>query len=357
MTNSDSQTKMYYDSDINLAPILSKKVAVLGFGSQGHAHAQNLHESGVNVKVGLRAGSKSCLRVEEAGLEWTSIEDAVKWADVVMVLLPDTVHKAVYDESIAPNLRAGMYLGFGHGFSIHYSQVVPPANVNTFLAAPKGPGHLVRAEYKRGRGVPSLIGVGQNPSGDTFDVALAYAGCIGAGRAGILETTFKNETETDLFGEQAVLCGGLSALLKAGFETLTEAGYPAEMAYFECLHEMKLIVDLVYQGGISDMRYSISDTARYGDVTRGPRVISSEAKLAMKDILSEIQSGEFAREWIEENKNGQKNLKNMVEVDKNHPIEQTGSRLRNMMNWFNDDRLISDKEREQGVTKHAVSSL
>ena len=357
MTNSNNQLKMYYDGDIDVAPIMSKKVAILGFGSQGHAHAQNLHESGVTVKVGLREGSKSASRVEDAGLEWTSFEDAVKWADVVMVLLPDTTHREIYEQYISPNLREGMYLGFGHGFSIHYSEVVPPENVNTFLVAPKSPGHLVRAEYKRGRGVPSLIGVGQNPSGDTFDVALAYAGCIGAGKAGIIETTFKDETETDLFGEQAVLCGGTSALIKAGFETLVEAGYAPEMAYFECLHELKLIVDLIYQGGIHDMRFSISDTARYGDVTRGPRVVGSEAKMAMKDILYEIQSGKFAKEWIEENRNGQKNLKLMVEADENHLIEQTGRQLRSMMSWINDDRLVSTKELEQEAQNHAMSGL
>ena len=316
MTNSNNHVKMYYEQDIDMTPILSKKVAVLGYGSQGHAHAQNLKESGVNVKVGLRAGSKSISRVEEAGLECTSFEEAVKWADVVMVLLPDTVHKDVYEESIAPNLSAGMYLGFGHGFSIHYEEIVAPSDVNTFLVAPKGPGHLVRAEYTKGRGVPALVGVNQNPSNDTFELSLAYASAIGAGRAGIIETTFKNETETDLFGEQAVLCGGAAALIKAGFDTLVEAGYPSEMAYFECLHELKLIVDLIYQGGISDMRFSISDTARYGDLTRGPRVVNSEVKLAMKDILSEIQSGEFAREWIKENRtNHQSNLKRMAESE------------------------------------------
>lgn len=358
MTNSENQQKMYYDEDINLMPLLSKNVAILGFGSQGHAHAQNLHDSGARVRVGLRAGSKSASRVEEAGLEWMTIEDAVKWADVVMVLLPDTCHKEVYEQSIAPNLREGMYLGFGHGFSIHYSEVMPPKSVNTFLVAPKGPGHLVRAEYKRNRGVPSLIGVGQDPSGDTFDVALAYAGCIGAGRAGIFETTFKDETETDLFGEQAVLCGGTTALIKAGFETLVEAGYPPEMAYFECLHELKLIVDLIYQGGIHDMRFSISDTARYGDVTRGPRVVGSETKMAMKDILYEIQSGKFAKEWIEENRtNHQSNLKQMVQADEDHIIERTGRHLRSMMSWINEDRLISSKELEQEANKHATSGL
>jgi len=341
-----TEVKMFYDKDINVAPIMNKKVAVLGFGSQGHAHAQNLHESGVQVKVGLRAGSKSETLVRDAGIECVSVEDAVKWADVVMVLLPDTVHRSVYEKSIAPYLREGMYLGFGHGFSIHYKEIVPPAGVNTFLVAPKSPGHLVRAEYKRGRGVPALVGVGQNPSGDTFEVALAYAACIGSGKAGILETTFKNETETDLFGEQAVLCGGTTALIKAGFETLVEAGYPPENAYFECLHELKLIVDLIYQGGIQDMRYSISDTARYGDLTIGPKIVTAETKKVMKQVLDDIQSGKFAKEWIEENRNGQPNLKRMVEEEKGHLIERIGAKLRGMMSWMNEDQLISSKERE-----------
>jgi len=356
MTNFNNQLKIYYDKDIDMNPILSKNVAVLGFGSQGHAHAQNLKESGVRVKVGLRSGSKSASRVAAAGLEWTSIEEAVKWADVVMVLLPDTTHRDVYEQSIAPNLREGTYLGFGHEFSIYYNEVNPPASVNTFLVAPKGPGHLARAEYKKGRGIPSLVGVGQNPSGDTFEVGLAYAVAIGSGKAGIIETTFKDETETDLFGEQAVLCGGAVALVKAGFETLVEAGYPPEMAYFECLHELKLIVDLMYQGGISDMRYSISDTAKYGDVTRGPRVINSDVKLAMKDILSEIQSGKFAQEWIEENRNNkQTNLQRLIQNDENHLIEQTGRNLRSMMSWVNDDKLINENERENSA-KHALSN-
>lgn len=339
------EMKLYYDQDIDSSFIKDKKVAILGFGSQGHAHAQNLKESGADVKVGLRTGSKSIARAQEAGIEVLSIEDATKWADIVMILLPDTTHRAVYEKSIAPYLRAGMYLGFGHGFSIHYGEIVPPADVNTFIVAPKGPGHLVRSEYKRGRGVPSLVAVGQNPSGDTLAVALAYAKFNGGGRAGIIETTFKDETETDLFGEQAVLCGGASALVKAGFETLVEAGYPPEMAYFECLHELKLIVDLMYAGGIQDMRYSISDTARYGDVTRGPRVVTLETKKAMKVILEEIQSGQFAKEWIEENKNDQKNLKALVAADDNHPLEVTGRKLRGMMSWINDAKLIADNER------------
>lgn len=340
-----TELKVYYDKDIDSNPILTKKVAILGYGSQGHAHAQNLKESGANVKVALREGSKTCERVKKAGLECLSFQEAVEWADVLMILLPDTVHKEVYDKYIAPNLRAGMYLGFGHGFSIHYGEVVPPADVNTFIVAPKGPGHLVRSEYTIGRGVPSLVAVGQNPSGDTLEVALAYAKMNGGGRGGVIQTTFKDETETDLFGEQAVLCGGTAALIKAGFETLTEAGYPPEMAYFECLHELKLIVDLIYFGGISDMRYSISDTAKYGDVTRGPRLVTEQTKAEMKKILTEIQDGSFAKEWIEENRKGQPNLKMMLEEDKDHEIEKVGRKLRGMMSWIKDAQLISSDER------------
>lgn len=338
--------KVYYDNDINEEPIMNKKVAILGFGSQGHAHAQNLHESGVNVRVGLRYGSKSCERVKKAGIECSSFEEAVKWADVLMILLPDTIHREVYENYIEPNLTDGMYLGFGHGFSIHYKEIVPPAGINTFIVAPKGPGHLVRSEYTKGRGVPSLVAVGQNPSADTFEVALAYAKCNGGGTAGIIETTFKDETETDLFGEQAVLCGGTTALIKAGFETLTEAGYPPEMAYFECLHELKLIVDLIYYGGIQDMRYSISDTAKYGDISRGPRVITDSVKQEMKKVLNEIQSGEFAREWIEECKQGQPNLKKALQADDDHEIEQIGRKLRGMMSWIKEEQLICSDERK-----------
>jgi len=337
--------KLYYDQDIDANPILTKKVVILGYGSQGHAHSLNLHQSGVNVRVALREGSKSWERAEKAGLQCMTIAEAVKWADVVMNLLPDTVHKEVYDEYIAPNLKPGMYLGFAHGFSIHYNEIVPPSDVNTFIVAPKGPGHLVRSEYKIGRGVPSLVAVGQNPTGDTLEVSLAYAKCNGGGKAGIIETTFKDETETDLFGEQAVLCGGTAALIKAGFETLTEAGYPPEMAYFECLHELKLIVDLIYFGGISDMRYSISDTAKYGDVSRGPRLVTSQTKAEMKKILEEIQNGEFAKEWIAENRQGQPNLKRMLEEDKDHEIEVVGRKLRGMMSWIKDAQLISSDER------------
>ncbi len=339
------ELKVYYDKDVDVAAILSKKVAIFGFGSQGHAHAQNLSESGVTVKVALREGSKSCERVKKAGLECLSFDEAVQWADVLMILLPDTVHKEVYDKHIAPNLTEGMYLGFAHGFSVHFNEVVPPKNVNTFIVAPKGPGHLVRSEYTIGRGVPSLVAVGQNPSNDTLELSLAYAKANGGGRAGIIETTFKDETETDLFGEQAVLCGGATALIKAGFETLTEAGYPPEMAYFECLHELKLIVDLIYFGGIQDMRYSISDTAQYGDVSRGPRIVTENVKAEMKKVLTEIQDGTFAKEWIEENRKGQPNLKRMLQADNEHELEKTGRRLRGMMSWIKDDQLISSDER------------
>lgn len=334
--------KVYYDNEIDDSLIKGKKVAILGYGSQGHAHAQNLKESGVEVKVGLREGSKTKERVEKDGLEVLSFAEATKWADVVMNLLPDTVHGEIYEQHVAPNLSEGMYLAFAHGFSVLYGEIKPPTNINTMIVAPKGPGHLVRSEYKKGRGVPSLIAVGQNPSGDTKEVALAYAKCNGGGKAGILETTFKDETETDLFGEQAVLCGGVSALIKAGFETLTEAGYPPEMAYFECCHELKLIVDLIYQGGIHDMRYSISDTAEYGDVTRGPRVVTAESKKAMKQILGEIQDGSFAKELIADTKNGQKELKSLRAADKDHELEVTGRRLRKLFSWTEEDKLIDE---------------
>ena len=350
MSKEFTPATMYYDKDIDEKTILSKKIAVLGYGSQGHAHSQNLKDSGADIKVALRAGSKSKERAIAAGLECMSVEEAVQWADVVMILVPDTTHKDVYDKQIAPYIRAGQYLGFGHGFSIHYGEIKPPADVNTFIVAPKGPGHLVRSEYKKGRGVPALYAVGQNPSGDTTQVSMGYAKLIGAGTAGILETTFKDETETDLFGEQAVLCGGTSALIKAGFETLVEAGYKPELAYFECLHELKLIVDLIYQGGIADMRFSISDTARYGDVTAGPRVITDATKKAMKEILDDIQSGKFAKEWIEENRiHNQKNLKRMLKEDDQHQLEVTGRRLRGLMSWIDQDKLINTNEREANL--------
>ena len=284
--------KVYYEQDANLDLLKSKKIAVLGFGSQGHAHSLNLYESGMNVCVGLRTSSASWQKAKNAGLEVKTVADAVKWAEVIMVLLPDQNQKAVYDSEIAQHLKPGDTLAFGHGFNIHYKQIVPPADVNVMMIAPKGPGHLVRRTYLEGSGVPCLIAVHQDPSGKTKDLALAWAKGIGGARSGVIETNFKDETETDLFGEQAVLCGGSAELIKAGFETLVEAGYPPELAYFECMHEMKLIVDLYYEGGLSRMNYSVSDTAEYGGMTRGPRLITAETKKEMKKILSEVQSGQ-----------------------------------------------------------------
>ncbi|MCK5236776.1 MAG: ketol-acid reductoisomerase [Deltaproteobacteria bacterium] len=331
---------VYYDKDADLEIIRSKKVAVIGFGSQGHAHAQNMKESGVDVVVGLRKDGGSWKKAEAAGLTVKTVPDAVKDADVVMILIPDETQGDVYAEEIAPNLKDGVYLAFGHGLNIHFGMIKPPSSANVFMAAPKGPGHLVRHEYSGGRGVPTLVAVNQDASGDTLQVALSYASAIGGGRAGIIETTFKDETETDLFGEQAVLCGGVSALIKAGFETLTEAGYPPEMAYFECLHELKLIVDLIYEGGISNMRYSISNTAQYGDLTRGPRVVNDTTKAEMKKILGEIQSGEFAKEWIAEYKGGLKNFNRLNEEGEKHQIEEVGEKLRGMMSWMKSSKII-----------------
>ncbi|HBG47876.1 MAG TPA: ketol-acid reductoisomerase [Deltaproteobacteria bacterium] len=336
--------KVYYDKDANLEKIKSKKVAVIGFGSQGHAHSQNLNDSGVDVVVGLRKDGGSWKKAEAAGLKVMNVADAVKGADVVMVLVPDELQGDLYKTEIGPNLRKGAYLAFAHGFSIHFSQITPDKSSNIFMAAPKGPGHLVRHEYTRGAGVPTLVAVHQDASGDTLEIALAYASAIGGGRAGIIETNFKDETETDLFGEQAVLCGGVSALIQAGFETLTEAGYPPEMAYFECLHEMKLIVDLIYEGGISNMRYSISNTAQYGDLTRGPRIITDETKKEMKKILREIQSGEFARDWILENRANKPLFTALTRMGQEHKIEEVGSRLRDMMPWLKKGKIV-DKAR------------
>jgi ketol-acid reductoisomerase len=320
---------------------LSKKVAVVGFGSQGFGQSVNLKESGAQVRVALRQGSQSWAKAEAAGLEVMEVAEAVQWADIVMILIPDVQHGPVYNESIAPHLRPGQALMVSHGFSVHYGEIKPPADVDVFLVAPKSPGHLVRGEYQRDRGVPALMAVYQDATGNARQLALGYAACIGSGRAGIIETTFKDETETDLFGEQAVLCGGAAALVKAGFETLTEAGYPPELAYFECLHELKLIVDLMYEGGLEDMRYSISDTARYGDVSRGPRVVGPEAKAAMQQVLREIQSGEFAREWMAEYRAGMPNLKAAVEKDRQHPLEVVGRKLRGMMSWLAGSRFVN----------------
>jgi ketol-acid reductoisomerase len=329
---------LYYESDADPALIRGRKVAVLGYGSQGHAHARNLADSGVDVRVGLREGSSSRRKAEEAGLRVTSVADAAAEADVVMVLLPDTEQKAVYDAEIAPHLAAGDCLMFAHGFNIRFGQIVPPADVDVAMVAPKGPGHLVRRTYTEGAGVPSLVAVHQDPSGSAHALALSYAHALGATRAGVLDTTFAEETETDLFGEQAVLCGGMTALVMAGFDTLVEAGYQPESAYFECLHEMKLIVDLMYEQGISGMRYSISDTAEYGDLTRGPRVIDEHVRAEMRQLLADIRDGSFAEEWIAENRAGRSNFLKLREEGKRHPIEQVGAQLRAMMPFVSSGR-------------------
>ena len=333
--------KVFYDRDANEELIKNKRVAVIGYGSQGHAHANNLKDSGCEVIVGLPQDSKSWQKAQDAGLEVTFTREAVEKADVVMVLVPDEVAPTVYRNEIEPALTAGKYLAFAHGFSIHFEKIVPPANVNVFMVAPKGPGHLVRSEYTKERGVPCLLAVHQDVDGDTKDVGLSYAAAIGGGKAGVIETNFKEETETDLFGEQAVLCGGLTALIQAGFETLTEAGYSPEMAYFECLHEMKLIVDLMYEGGIGNMRYSVSNTAEYGDLTRGSRIVNESTKAEMKKILGEIQSGEFADEWMSECDAGKENFKRLEREGEQHSIEEVGARLRAMMPWLSQDRLVN----------------
>jgi ketol-acid reductoisomerase len=326
--------RMYYDSDANLDLLAGKTVAIIGYGSQGHAHALNLKDSGVNVVVGLYPGSKSTAKAEAAGLAVKSVADASAIADYIMILLPDEAQKTVYKEEIEPNLKAGKVLLFAHGFNIHFAQVVPPPDVDVVMVAPKGPGHLVRRTYEQGEGVPCLFAVYQDASGQGRDRAMAYAKGIGGTRAGVLETTFREETETDLFGEQAVLCGGLSALIKAGFETLVEAGYQPELAYFECLHEVKLIVDLVVEGGLAKMRDSISNTAEYGDYTRGPRIVTDATKLEMKKILSEIQSGQFAREFVLENISGKAGFTAMRRQEAEHQIEDVGRDLRSMFSWL-----------------------
>lgn len=332
--------KVYYDKDADLSIIQSKKVTILGYGSQGHAHANNLRESGVSVIVGLRPNSQSAAKAKAAGLEVMSIEDAVSNADLVMVLAPDEHQAALYRNQISPNIKQGATIAFAHGFNIHFEQIEPREDLDVIMIAPKGPGHLVRSTYTEGGGVPALIAVFQDASGLAQKTALSYASANGGGRAGIIETTFKEETETDLFGEQAVLCGGATALVQAGFETLTEAGYAPEMAYFECLHELKLIVDLMYQGGIANMRYSISNTAEYGDLTRGPRVVTDETKAEMRKILDEIQSGKFAREFILENQAGAATLKAMRRRGREHPIEEVGDKLRSMMPWIQENQLV-----------------
>ncbi|WP_203364124.1 ketol-acid reductoisomerase [Bacillus sp. REN10] len=322
--------KVYYNGDINEAVLANKKVAIIGYGSQGHAHAQNLRESGVDVVVGLRPG-KSWDQAEKDGFDVKSVREASAEADLIMILLPDEYQTAVYKNEIEPELTAGKALAFAHGFNVHFNQIVPPTDVDVFLAAPKGPGHLVRRTYTEGAGVPALIGIYQDVTGQAKEIALAYARGVGAGRAGIIETTFQEETETDLFGEQAVLCGGASELVKAGFETLIEAGYQPEVAYFECLHELKLIVDLMYEGGLERMRYSISDTAQWGDFVSGPRVITAETKARMKDVLTDIQTGKFAKGWLLENQLNRPEFTAINEREKQHPIEVVGRELREMM--------------------------
>ena len=326
--------KMYYENDCNLELLSGKKVAVIGFGSQGHAHALNLHESGIDVTVGLYEGSKSWPKAEEAGLKVKTAADAAAQADIIMILINDEKQVSLYEESIKPNLKAGKYLAFAHGFNIHYGQIQPPEDVNVFMIAPKGPGHTVRGQYQEGKGVPCLIAVHQDVTGDTHDVGLAYAAGIGGSRAGILDTSFKEETETDLFGEQAVLCGGVTELMKTGFEVLVEAGYDPESAYFECVHEMKLIVDMINQGGFSYMRYSISDTAEYGDYSAGKRIITDETKKEMKKILEEVQDGTFAKNWLVENQVNRPNFNARRKMEAQHPIEVVGKKLREMMSWL-----------------------
>lgn len=322
---------LYYEKDADASLIGNRKVAVIGYGSQGHAHALNLAESGVDVRVGLREGSSSRAKAEEAGLRVLSVADAAAEADLLMILLPDTEQASVYESEIAPNLKAGDALFFAHGFNIRFDLINPPADVDVAMVAPKGPGHLVRRTYTEGGGVPALIAVAADASGNAHDLALSYAHAIGATRAGVLDTTFAEETETDLFGEQVVLCGGVAALVQAGFETLVDAGYQPESAYFECLHELKLIVDLMYEQGIGGMRFSISDTAEYGDLTRGPRVINDATRAEMKKILGEIQDGTFASEWVAENKAGRPNYTALRQAGFDHPIEKVGSELRDMM--------------------------
>ncbi len=332
--------KIYYDKDADRKVLKGKKIAVMGYGSQGHAHANNLKESGMDVIIGVKKGGAGWEKAEKAGFDVFTPSEAAKKADVIMMLVPDEYMADIYKGEIAPNIKKGAYLGFAHGFNIHFGQIVPPTDANVFMVAPKGPGHLVRSEYIKGSGVPCLIAVHQDPSKKTRDVALAYASAIGGGRAGIIETTFREETETDLFGEQVVLCGGLTSLITAGYETLVEAGYSPEMAYFECLHEVKLIVDLIYEGGISNMRYSISNTAQYGDLTRGPRIIPEETKKEMKKILEEIQSGRFAKEWILECRANKPVFNALTKKGEEHPVEEVGAKLRAMMPWLKKGKLV-----------------
>jgi ketol-acid reductoisomerase len=332
--------KIYYDKDADLTPLQGKTVAIIGYGSQGHAHANNLRDSGIKVIVGLRKDGGSWKKAETAGFTVLEPAAAARQADIVMMLTPDELGPELYQREIAPGMRDGKYLAFAHGFNIHFKGIVPQPGLNVFMVAPKGPGHLVRSEFQKGRGVPCLLAIHQDPSGDTRAVGLAYAKAIGGTRAAVLETTFKEETETDLFGEQSVLCGGLTELIRAGYETLVEAGYSPEMAYFECLHEVKLIVDLIYEGGIANMRYSISNTAEYGDMTRGKKVIGPEARQAMKQILADIQSGKFAHEWMEEHRVGQPHFRELRKEAETHSVEEVGKTLRSMMPWLGSERLV-----------------
>jgi ketol-acid reductoisomerase len=341
--------KRFYEKDGSLAPLKGKTVAIVGYGSQGHAHALNLRDSGVNVVVGLYGGSKSKAKAEAAGLAVYSVADAAKKADVIMVLLPDHVQGDTYRREIAPHLTEGKTLMFAHGFNIHFNEIKPPVDIDVSMIAPKAPGHRVRELFTEGVGVPALVAIAQDASSKALENALAYALALGCLKAGVIETTFKEETESDLFGEQAVLCGGVSELIRAGFETLTEAGYAPEIAYFECLHELKLIVDLIYEGGLGYMRYSVSDTAEYGDYTRGPRIINEETRKEMKKLLSEIQSGEFARAWLAENRNGRRNFLAMREAAKDQPIEKVGAELRSMMTFLK-------KRKEAGVPQETAAT-
>ncbi len=339
-----SQVRVYYTGDVDHSRLRGRTIAVIGYGSQGHAHALNHKESGGAVIVGLRPGGSSWRRAQDAGLDVRTIPEAASVAELIMMLVPDQDGREVYEASIRPALRTGKTLMFAHGFNIHFGEIVPPAGVDVSMIAPKSPGHLVRSEFEAGRGVPALVAIHQDASGNALPDALAYAAGIGCTRAGVIETTFREETETDLFGEQAVLCGGVTALIKAGFETLTEAGYSPEMAYFECLHELKLIVDLMYRGGMGFMRHSISDTAEYGDYTRGPRLITDETRREMRRILGEIQSGGFAREWLAENRAGRPAFERMRQADRDHPIEVVGARLRAMMPWSEEGASRSERK-------------
>ena len=335
--------KVYYDKDANLDVIKNLKISIIGFGSQGHAHAMNLNDSGANVIIGLREGSSSAKKAKDAGLTVKNISDAVTEADVVMILAPDEYQADLYQESIEPNLKPDAAIAFAHGFNIHYKQIVPADSHDVFMIAPKSPGHLVRSTFVNGKGVPTLIAIHNDSSGNAKDIALAYASAIGGGRAGIIETNFKEETETDLFGEQAVLCGGVTALILAGFETLVDAGYAPEMAYFECLNELKLIVDLMYEGGMTDMRYSISNTAEYGDLTKGPFLIDDHVKEKMKLVLEDVQNGKFANDFVNEIKSGSSEFNRLRKVGSDHLIESTGKKLRSMMSWMDKEKLVGDK--------------